>query len=170
MLVSRECLTCGKPFEVRQDFVKKGKGKFCSKACSKVGVLNPFWRGGIAKAGQYIKVYIPNHPDSNKAGYMLEHRLVMEAKIGRPLTKDEIVHHINHVKTDNDPDNLMILDRSSHKSLHNQGNKIWFGKKHTPETLKALSDIRKKYWQGNKDKITGENNPNYKHGKYICES
>jgi len=37
-----------------------------------------------------------------------EHRAVLEAQIGRRLRKDENVHHINGVRTDNRPENLEL--------------------------------------------------------------
>lgn len=47
------------------------------------------------------------------------HRLVAAAKIGRPLKKGEIVHHKDHIKRNNNPDNLEILaSQSEHAKLH----------------------------------------------------
>ena len=51
-------------------------------------------------------------------GYVAEHRLIAEEKIGRFLQNDEVVHHINFNKTDNRKENLMILSASKHSKLH----------------------------------------------------
>ena len=51
------------------------------------------WRGGRRDHGGYIQIYNPDHPYAGTRGYVSEHRLVMEKKLDRYLTKDEVVHH-----------------------------------------------------------------------------
>lgn len=44
-----------------------------------------------------------------------QHRAVMEAAIGRPLRRDEEVHHLNGDGTDNRIENLRLVSRAEHR-------------------------------------------------------
>ena len=72
----------------------------------------------------YVRIYFPDHPKSDKWGYILEHDLIMECNIGRWLQNDEIVHHKNGIKTDNRIKNLEIMTRSKHMQIHMKERKI----------------------------------------------
>lgn len=50
------------------------------------------------------------------------HRVIMERQIGRALTRDECVHHIDGDRANNDLSNLQLMTRKEHASLHAKEN------------------------------------------------
>lgn len=53
-----------------------------------------------------------------KPGWVPEHRLIAEFVSGKELESNEVVHHRNFKKWDNDPNNLMIMSDHDHKKYH----------------------------------------------------
>lgn len=49
-----------------------------------------------------------------------EHRIVMEQILGRPLTYDDVIHHIDGNPTNNNPTNLLLTNRHDHPKIHAQ--------------------------------------------------
>jgi len=83
------------------------------------GSKSPLWKGGEARDDEYILIYKPEHPFTKKNHYIFEHRLAMEKFLGRYLTKEEVVHHINEIKDDNQIQNLMLFaTQSEHMKFH----------------------------------------------------
>lgn len=131
--VKLTCPICYKDFHVKKSLEKKRL--CCSLRCfyeyKKIymlgegnhqydikGANNSSWSGGrfISNYG-YILVYNPENSRGSDL-YVLEHRLVMEKKLGRKLTESEVVHHIDGDKLNNDPDNLSVMSLSEHSSHH----------------------------------------------------
>lgn len=70
------------------------------------------------KKGDYLYAIVPEHPRATINGYVLEHIVVLENKIGRLLKEGEEVHHINENKKDNSPDNLLLVKKGEHQRQH----------------------------------------------------
>ena len=76
-----------------------------------------FKGGRVITLNGYVDVLIDGERKTSHV-YRLEHRLVMEKKIGRELKSNEHVHHKNGIKTDNRIENLELLTDVEHKKLH----------------------------------------------------
>lgn len=81
----------------------------------------------------YIMEYHPEHPRSDGSGYVFAHIVAYENHTGTTVPNGYVVHHINCMKTDNSPQNLVMLTRREHTILHHKG------KKRCGETKKKLS-------------------------------
>lgn len=67
----------------------------------------------------YEYIYNPSHHRANKSGCVYEHILVAEQILNRPLKDEEVVHHKDGVRSNNDPDNLIIFKtKSDHTCFH----------------------------------------------------
>ena len=72
-------------------------------------------------SGKYHRLSL-GKDDNGKRIFIDEHRFVMENHIGRKLNKNEIVHHIDGNKSNNNINNLQIMSEKEHKILHLKDN------------------------------------------------
>lgn len=88
---------------------KERNGKISKK---QIGCENNNWKGGrIVSSDGYTKVKMIGHYLSDKRGYVSEHRLIASEKYGTILNSKNVVHHLNGIRTDNRPENLVITDK-----------------------------------------------------------
>lgn len=85
------------------------------------GPDHPSWNGGryIDHHG-YVMVNVRSgrREKSGWENYRKEHVLVMEKQLGRPLKKNEVIHHIDGDKTNNALNNLWLTTRTGHRRAH----------------------------------------------------
>lgn len=90
----------------------KNEAYYQAIGAQNAGEKHPYWKGGryIGNNGYvYIRV---------NGKYVLEHRHVMEQHLGRPLRPGEAVHHKDHTRTNNAPENLALLHNGEHVTHH----------------------------------------------------
>ncbi len=66
----------------------------------------------------YHFVRAEGHPRARKDGFIKRAILVLEAKLGRYLLSSEHSHHLNGIRDDDRPENLIALTNSEHARLH----------------------------------------------------
>ena len=103
------CQYCGKEFY-------SIRNHFCSKECAN-NYRSEYCVKKTYKENGYIIHHIRGY---NKKGNAKEHRLVMENYLGRKLGKDEVVHHIDGNRENNNIENLVLMTRGEHSRHHRQ--------------------------------------------------
>ena len=72
----------------------------------------------LVKKGEYMYAVVKDHPYRTKNNYVLAHRVIMENHLGRLLNNDEVVHHKDGNKLNNDLSNLEVMNAKEHVMKH----------------------------------------------------
>lgn len=137
--VLKECLACGKEMRLKPS---QSVRVYCTRRCqSDARTKRPLdWphNGRLARkdSAGYVMVWEPNHPRSpsrQNDGWHPLHRIVMEKALGRYLTTEEQIDHINAVKDDNRIENLQVLSQQAHSV------------KTTRDNWKRLQEYRRRF-------------------------
>lgn len=121
------CEGCGNSFEVIKAVADRGRKYHDNKCRYLAQITNRVpgqWHNDKPKRYEqngYVLIWEPDRPVTYH-GWVFEHRYVMEEHLGRFLTREEEVDHINEVKTDNRLENLRVLSRSGHASVTGKSN------------------------------------------------
>ena len=92
------------------------------KGRGRSGSENANWKGGeYFNNDGYCFSYNKEHPNSNKGGYVLKHRLVAEKVFGKILKIKNHVHHIDGNPRNNNTNNLVICENAAfHNLIHHR--------------------------------------------------
>lgn len=72
--------------------------------------------------GQYEYIIDKTHPRANRDGSVYLHIIIAEKILGRYLLPEEVVHHKDLDKLNNDPSNLIVFaTKSDHTRFHMNG-------------------------------------------------
>ena len=142
------CEYCGKKFHLKPYRLSKAKYNYCTKDCFNSdksnkfsgennhqyglkGRLNSSWKSDsrISSYG-YRLIRCLTHPFRNSDDFVFEHRLIAEKYLltsectveidgVKYLSSDYVVHHKDFNKRNNEVDNLEIMKKEDHITLHN---------------------------------------------------
>lgn len=124
--VQTVCSVCGEDCFVSKCLSAKGAVAICSQGCNAKRKSLAHTGRKRRNANAYIVVHRPDHQMSDKAGRLLEHRLIMAEHLGRLLEPREVVHHKDGNRSNNAIDNLDLMSgRKEHAAVHAKESELY---------------------------------------------
>lgn len=86
---------------------------------------NHNWKGGFSTVrgtskGWYVLIHDPTHTRANNKGYVMQHILIVERAMGKPLPLGAEAHHVNEIPNDNRNSNLVVCQNHAYHILLHQ--------------------------------------------------
>lgn len=107
----------GRIYEQQQYCDQKCKSEYQAKAAYERFKAGSY--GRYVKANGYVWISVPSLANNGKKGQVMEHRYVMQNAIGRPLLREETVHHKDGNRQNNRIENLELFS-----SRHGPGQRV----------------------------------------------
>ena len=77
------------------------------------------WKNGICMSGEYVLIWQKDHPYADEKGYIRRSHFIVEKAIGKYLPDKAIVHHVDEIRDNDNPKNLVACkDQAYHMLLH----------------------------------------------------
>lgn len=116
----QRCAQCGRLFPIVKKFPD---ARFCGRRCGLAATLPEGHNARVSRASAKRRGDSQRDRGAGKTYRKRdgrhEHRVVAELKLGRPLNRGEVVHHIDGRKRNNAPENLDVLESQGiHAKCH----------------------------------------------------
>lgn len=116
------CVICKKVLTKKQRYTCsvfcQGKHR-ALRMLGKRGSNSIRWKGGTIVIKGRVYLFMPTHKNARlNKNYVSRARYVLSTHLGRPLSDNEVVHHINGVVDDDRIENLCLLSRNKHTGIH----------------------------------------------------